>query len=534
MLNIQFFGQNLHFAIGVFVSLTLFAVAWLYFDAWTNKKARNNALRWIGFLLLSISFLVYAVDIPWIGTSASKDTSFELLSSFVRVLGYLFIIIAEIMDPLQKVPTHDAVELDKKQNKSQSFSVVSSTASAIKVLPVLGATLVSFLYFRRSTKGLERHLKPLALGFMGLAVFEILAQAYLLRGSTNVVINQAVAVYGPVWWAENLVLLLSAVILGRWVWRYLVKRFMSQLFMIFVTGIIVVFLVTTVTFTFLLLRNIQNATLSNLSTTANVLNYAFDSKRSETVSSSEALSYNPEYISAIIQKDHKKLVQLSANYLATKKQSMLLITNDSGQVLLRGEDTDRWGDSLSSDPLVRKALIGQPSSSISTISGVLAPTMFIESTSPVRDSNNLIVGTITTGVAMDDAFVDGIKNSTGLDASIYSGNIRSATTTLTADGKSRWVGVKEHNKSVNDTVLKSGETFSGQLDILNIPYLAVYRPLKDVDNVVVGMILVAQPQTYLLSTANQSIQLTFILATTLLLLSIFPAYLVSRYIGRQL
>lgn len=534
MLNIQFFGQNLHFAIGVFASLTLFAVAWLYFDAWTNKKTKNNLLRWLGFFLLSISFLVYAVDIPWIGTSTDKDSQYRLISNIIRVFGYLFVIMAELMDPLQKVPKHDELEPQKSQNNTQSFSFLGFTASTIKALPVAGAILASFLYFRRSTKGLERHLKPLALGFICLALFEILAQAYLLRDSTNVVVSQAVAVYGPMWWAENIVLLLASIILGRWVWRYLVKRFMSQLFMVFVTGIIIIFLVTTLTFTFLLLKNIQNATLSNLSTTANVLNYAFDSKRSETIASSEALSYNPEYASAIINKDHKKLVQLSADYLATKKQSRLLITNDSGQVLLRGEDTDRWGDSVSSNPLVRKALVGQASSSISTVSGVVAPTMLIESTSPVRDGNNLIIGTITTGVAMDDSFVDGIKNSTGLDASIYSGNIRSSTTTLTADGKSRWVGVKEHNKSVNDTVLKSGKTFSGQLDILNRPYLAVYRPLKDVDNVVIGMILVAQPQTQLLSTANQSIQLTFILATVLLLLSIFPAYVVSRYIVRQI
>lgn len=539
MLNSQFLGQNLHFAIGLLASLSLFAVAWLYFDAWTNKKEKKSFLKWAGFFLLSISFLVYAVDVPWIGAtdSETKTTIFRWASELIRIVGYLFVLVAEIMDPLQAVPTHKEEELIKeyKPEKSAPAIVVPGALTGIiKVLPVLGASSVAFMYWRRATKGLERHLKPLAYAFVSLAIFELLAQAYVLRGSDNVMVSQLTAVYGPVWFLENLLVLISGILLGRWVWKYLTKRFMSQLFMIFVGGIIAVFLATTLTFTFLLLKSIQNSTISSLTTTANVLGYALDSKRSETISSSEALSYNPEYAKAIVQKDHKRLAELSSNYLATKKQSSLIVTNDTGQVLLRGEDVDRWGDSLSSDPLIRRGLIGKSDSSISSVSGVLAPTLFIKSTSPVRDSNNTVIGTITTGVAIDDSFVDGIKRATGLDASIYSGNVRSATTTLAADGKSRWIGIKEQNNNVNETVIKKGETYSGAIDILNRPYLAVYRPLKDVDNVTVGMILIGQPQTELLKTANESIQKTFILAVVLLMISVVPAYFVSKYIAKQL
>lgn len=536
MVDLQFLGQNLHFAIGLLAALATFAAAWLYFDAWTGERGKKSLLRWLGFLFLSISFVVYAVDVPLIG-EISRDSSskYGTISEIIRFIGYALIVVAEILTPLQKIPAHKNSLINDDQKKFAGFGFLpGSISTSISLLPVFGALGATFLYWRRATKGLERHLKPVALSFASFSIFEILSQAEVLRSSSNVAINQSVAIYGPIWIIENIALMISSILLGRWVWRYLTKRFMSQLFMIFTSSIIIVFLATTLTFTFILLRGVKSNTLANLSTTANVLDYAIDSKRSETIAGAEALSYNPQYVAAILSKDHNELSKLSEKYLGSKKLTSLIITGDTGQVLLRAEDPDRWGDSLSSDPLIRRGLIGQRNSSVISVSGPIAPIMQINSTVPVRDSDNVVIGTITTSVALDDTFVDGIKNSTGLDASIYSDNVRSATTTLTADGKSRWVGIKEQNQSVSDNVLKEGKTYAGSLNILNRPYLAVYQPLKDVDNTTVGMILVGQPQSELLKTANDSIQKTFILAAVLLIISVIPAYFVARYIVRQL
>lgn len=534
MLDVQFLAQNMHFAIGLFAALASFAAAWLYLDAWSSKRTGKDLLKWTGFLLLSISFVLYAVDVPLIG-STIKDgqTKYGFVSEIIRIIGYVLILIAEAIDPLLAAPRYEDSVDNPKKFPAIGF-IPGSLGGIIGVLPTLGAVSVAAMYWRRATTGLERHLKPMAYAFVAFAIFELLASSQLIRTSENVVISQATAVYGPVWFAENLFLLGASILLGRWVWRYLTKRFMSQLFMIFTGSIILIFLATTLTFTFILLRSIKSATLENLTTTANVLNYALDSKRAETASTAEALSYSPEYKAAILAKDHAKLEKLTTDYLSTNKLSSLIITTDTGQVLLRAEDTDRWGDSLSSDPLVRRSLVGQKNSSISSISGAIAPTVYIKSTAPVKSPSNIVLGTITAGVAIDDAFVDGIREATGLDASIYSGNVRSATTTLAADGKSRWVGIKEQNKTVNQKVLEKGETYSGSINILNRPYLAVYRPLLDVDNTPVGMILIGQPQTELLKVANQSIQRTFVLATVLLVASVIPAYFVSKYITRQL
>ena len=558
MLPIQFFGQNIHFAISLFAALVCFAVFWLYFDAWTNKHGKKELFKWAGFLLVSLSFVVYATIIEQsvLGKSLLGNSS-EIAMVILRLVGYISIIIGQIMDPLQPKPKAEGLDegsftasdaqvaekikaIDDEEQKPNSKNKVNSLAlttansfGIVFALPLL-AFVVAGLYLRRATTGLERHLKPVAIAFMLLGSFELLSLTSLLRGSANPTLSKLVAAFGVVWIAQHVLLLSGVLVLGKWVWHYLTERFMSQLFMVFTTMTLAIFLLTTVSFTFLLMRNVQNAALNNLETAVNVLNYAIDGKKAETQANAEAVAQNPDIARAIVAKDHKALAALTSTFLETKKQSSLVITNNSGQVLQRAEDPDRWGDSISKDTLIRRALVGQSSSSISSKEDVLAPLLYIKTAIPIRDAKKQLVGAVVVSLVANNAFVDGIKRSTGLDSAVYSANVRSATTLVAPDGTSRWVGVKETNKGVTNTVLKNGKIFKGTLNILNRPFLAVYSPLKDIDNTTVGMLFIGQPQTTILQTAGRSIELTFLVAVTLLIFSIIPAYLISKYLTHQL
>jgi len=548
MLPLQFFGQNLHFAIYLVAALVFFAVFWLYFDAWISgkTKSKKEALKWLGFLLASVSFLVQStvVEQSILGKSIFGDTTLQI-AIWLRLAGYLAIIVGELLNPIQKRP--QTKSLDEQLAKDshvetspprtinvQAVAPAGTTAyGGIYGLPV-GALAIAILYWRRATTGLERHLKPVAIAFLVLFGFELTALASLAQSTSNPTLFNIVKPFGALWITSHILLAIAAITLGIWVWRYLTERFISQLFMVFTATIIVIFLLTTVSFTFLLMRNVKDEALDNLQTATSVLSYALDAKKAETQANAEVLSQNAQVASAIAAHDHKSLNSLTSNFLASKKESTLLITNSSAQVLLRGEDPDKWGDSLSSNNQVRKALVGTSSSTVVTKQGVLAPVVYIQSTVPVRDSSGNIVGTVSVGLAADNGFMDGIKNSTGLDSAIYSGNVLSATTFLAADGKTRQVGVKQADKTIDSTVLTHGQTYKGTLNVLNRPLLAVYAPLKDADNNVVGMLFVAKPQSSLLKTAGRSIELTFVVAAVLIVLSIIPAYLMARYLSRQL
>jgi len=305
--------------------------------------------------------------------------------------------------------------------------------------------------------------------------------------------------------------------------------------MIFTGAILAIFLLTTVSFTFLLVNNVQNSSLNNLKTAASVLNYAISGKKAETLADVEAIAENPDVISAVMTNNHNSLNSLTGTYLHDKQQSTLTITSNVGQVLLRAQDPDRWGDSISSDTNIRRALIGQSISSVSTQDGVLAPLIYINAAVPIiNTANNQIVGAAESSLVLDSAFVDGIKQATGLDSSIYASNVVSATTFLAPDGMTRWIGVKETSNTVQNTVLKQGQTFKGILSIQNRQYLAVFTPLKDINNNIIGMIFIGQPQVAILEAAGRSVELTFVVTALLLIVSIIPAYLISKYLARQL
>ncbi|HSX01846.1 MAG TPA: cache domain-containing protein [Candidatus Saccharimonadia bacterium] len=502
---------------------------WLYFDAWSNRHHASELAKWVGFFLLATSFLV---------TSATwgEPGILQLVATALRLLGYGGVVVGNILDPIQPRPKTSGLEGETGSAALLPFSLgslMSSLQWAAVALPV-GALAIAGLYWRRATTGLERHIKPLAYAFVVFAVSDGLALASLWRSSTNPLLQPWVAPLGPLWIAEHVTLTAAAAVLMSWVWRYLTKRLLSQLFIMATSLTVAIVLVSTVGITALLLTNLQKDSLDNLDTAAKVLSYAIDSKTAETRSNAEILAQNPAVVTAIGAHDHTALTQISGGLLTSKHLTDAIITGDSGQVLVRASDPDRYGDSLSDDSLVKRALTGTAASSTASRSGVLAPTLIITTAQPIRGAQNAIVGVALTSLALDNAFVDGIKHTTGLDSTIYSGQVRVATTLTAAGGTSRSIGAKETNSGVIATTLHQGKTWLGPLTVANQDFLAVYLPLKDVDNTVVGMLFVGQPQTTLLQTAEAAVKLTFASAALMLLILILPIYLTSRQIVRQL
>lgn len=200
---------------------------------------------------------------------------------------------------------------------------------------------------------------------------------------------------------------------------------------------------------------------------------------------------------------------------------------------MKAEEPERTGGSLSNDSLINRALSDNEIASVVTKEGVIAPIVAVRAATPIK-SGNEIIGAVMVGVDIDNAFVDGVKKATGLDASIYADNMRSATTFIAPDGKSRWIGIKEETEEVKETVLVNGEIYTGSVKLLNVPYFAAYAPLMNIDNNPVGMLFVGRPEVSILQTASNSIELTFITTAVLLILSVLPSYFVSKYIVSQI
>jgi len=366
---------------------------------------------------------------------------------------------------------------------------------------------------------------------MGFEFFTLLAS--LWQNTSNPTLYPWVSSFGYFWIVAQIFLLISAIVLVKWVWVYLVKRLQGQLFIIFTAATAIIFSVATITFSFLLINSVQQSSLTDLTTASQVLNQALVSKSAQTLADADILSENPAIISAVAASDHNGLSSLTSNYLVSKGLTSFEITTSAGEVLLQGQNPDKWGQSISSDPVFQKAALGYSAQSKVTVPGVIAPTVAIETATPIRSASGEIIGVVITEQAIDNTFLDSIKHATGLDSAVYAGDVRSATTFVAPDGTSRYVGVNEPSKQVQQSVLAGGQTFRGSLNILNRSYLAVYAPLKDMDNNTIGMLLTAQTQQTLLKSIAHSIELTFLAAISLLLIMIIPAYLLASRMAKQ-
>lgn len=487
------------------------------------------AFRSAGFFLYALASIIHAAQV--------EQALFSLPFGIAKVAGLALIIEGMLLEPIQPLPGAQK----KDQGKGvAAFLPVASIGELLQIgvqpfFAVISAALslvISVLYFRLAGVGLERQQVAAFRAFLLLALAEAIGFFSIFSTSTNIFISKLVSIFGPLWAAEHLIKFFAFAVLGTWVWGYLRFRLREEIFIIFVTSVLAVFLFTTIAFVTLLLQNLQQDALARLKTDVKVLDFAVESLKAEALSDARAVASNANIITALKEGNRDELFALSQKFLLSMGTDFLVITNSAAEVEIRGEDKDRFGDSLSDNLAVVNALLERPLVTVVKREGVLAPRIFIEAAVPIQDPG--ILGSALTGFIVDDAFVDRVKEITGLDASVFGGNERSATTFIAPDGKSRELGTVEADPNIGRTVLVRGEIFVGSSIIFNQPFFTAYLPLKDANGEVVGMLFVGSPQTTILEAAQETFRLTFLLSSFLMLLSLVPSYFISRYIHSQI
>ena len=541
MVSIQFLGINAQFAINLLAAFVAFAVCWLRFDAWTARRSHAELLSWLGFALLTAGFMLAGSAVTG-GSSWSEGLNGAAIGA--KALGLLAIVLAQLFEPLQAVPDisgdSDRLALTSRKRSTKkhhgvlafSWPAGLNAVGALVGVAVL-AGIVAGLYWRRATSGLERHLKPVAYGFLAWSLAELALAATHLPTVANPHLETALAAFGPVWWLSLLLSLAGSLVLGRWVWSYLTKRLLSQLYMALIAQVIVIFLLATMSFTYLMLRDVKSAQLNDLQTASRVLQYAVVSRQAQNEAEAQTAAATASVASAVATRNQVGLAAALTSFYRDHHVSSLIVTDASGGVLWRAEDPERYGDSVSSDPLVRRALTGQTASSVVVSSGVTAPIVALTAVSPITGTDGLVVGSVTLGVDVTSGFVDGIEASTGLSSTVYGGQVRAATTLTDAAG-SRQIGVSLTDATAVSQVLQHNQTYTGSVTINNRPYLTAITPLVDVNNQPVGMLQAARPATDLFAAADHSLQLMLLLASALVLLAALPLFKLAKYIERQL
>ena len=519
----QFFLENIRFAVSIITAIVFAGAGWLYFDAWTLKKELKNFLKMAGFSLLALSFFLSSVAVEkttLVGDVWFTKLHLDSLYHGIKMFGYAGLIASLLIDPMPKA-------IDRKSAGLISLGVISAF-----LYPVL-SSVVGFLYLQRGTLGRENHLKPVAYSFLLLTLFELIGLRTLFIGTNNVDVYGLVKPYGSLWLVQYAMLFITSLVLGRWVWYYLLKRLQTQLFGIYVVTTIVIFLVTATTFTGVLLKSLQDEALEKLTTNVKVLEYAVDSKKAETLSTAQLLAASTQVQQAVADGTKNVLVNLTKDTLIAKKQDYLLILDKSGKTLVRGEDREGLDYFQASDVLIKRAAAGESVASMVVSDGALAPEMSIRASVPVYKDGR-IVGMILVGSSLDNAFVEAIQKATKLETSFYGRNVLAATSIRDELQKSSPIGIKEENPIIKQRVLQEGGTYADSVTILNYDYFGVYIPLRDIDNGIIGMLFVGKPQISIVQEAGRAIELTFLATVALIIFSIIPSYFISKHIAEQI
>lgn len=388
-------------------------------------------------------------------------------------------------------------------------------------LPLI-SSIVAIMYWRRASVGLERHIKKVAIGFSVLALYELLGLASLFRTTSIVWLFKLVGAFGIVNITQYFVLLIASLMLASWTWYYLLKRLSTQLFMLSLTGAVGLSLLITGLFVTLLLKSVETESLIKLTSNARVTSSLLTEKQARLVSETKLFAQDAVVQASVVSGDRKDLIGKVKTQMSTTGVSSLVVTDAQGKIILKGENEEERGVSWSDDKYVQRALKGESAAGIVSTPGVMAPELSIRVAVPVG------AGTVVASQVLDNAYVDGLKATTGLAVSIYGDQLMSSTTEDTGDGKTRLTGIKETNPKVIEQVWKKGEIIALAGQIGDGEYLSAYVSLRDQNNDITGVMQVSQPQVTALQTAGSAVQMTFGLVIVVMLVLSIPIYFVCE------
>lgn len=108
------------------------------------------------------------------------------------------------------------------------------------------------------------------------------------------------------------------------------------------------------------------------------------------------------------------------------------------------------------------------------------------------DENDLLFTKGDTILNSNYNFMDSLKESTGIDFTLFYGNVR-VITTLCSDGGDRIVGTFANEQIVADVIDQNASAFYTNVDIFGKSYYCYYAPLFNSDGTCIGMLAAVMP-----------------------------------------
>jgi len=547
-----FWLEFFYFVAAIFGVLVSIAAAALFLLTYRYERQTQTVWRAIGFIALAIAFIAYILG--------RKYPEVQLVAIIIELFGFFAIFTGVRAEPnlshLRKTGAQSAAAKKKAEKKSEGFGawgalrvviflvLIPVIAALVKYMTDLGAYLpvaleaialvfvigTIVLQIRRyrgegkDSVTKRQNLWPL-LGYIFLLVRGIVLLFNYMPENAIVRLREQTLDYSFTWILGFILTFTGFLFLSIWAWNFIKLRFFLRTYVVFLAIAILVSALGSLVFTQLIFVTVERNNLDQMERGAETQRL-IQLDRSDTAMLFAQTIDEAVDLSEVVGGDRSGEVgdKLDA-FLISSNADILRVYNDEGTVVASPSDVRDEGQQYFDDSFV--AYVIKEKSAIKTfdaVPGVLAEVMVTRAIQPIMDGKKA-VGAIEVGYQFDNAYVDFAKRETNLDVTMFTDKTRSASTILTQDDVSRWVGSEETNKEVVEEVYEDGSEHSLALDRLGRPYYSAFEPIRDINGEIVGMVSVGTPTNILFEDTRQQLITTFLIATGISLLAALIGYL---------
>ncbi|KKW30522.1 MAG: hypothetical protein UY72_C0010G0002 [Candidatus Uhrbacteria bacterium GW2011_GWD2_52_7] len=408
---------------------------------------------------------------------------------------------------------------------------------ALIVAFILNVTMVTHFIKNRHHGICFKRAMYLGIGYLLIFFRESLLTFIYQPTTSSVLIEQSRTPYGSAWIIMSIVTLLAFAVLGRWSWDFIRQTDIIKRFVMLLLTSITFAAAGSLIFTVLMFSQMERDQIGLVTHSSESELIFTQSQLDMSMYIARLAGTNPVILQAIKEGDYTNASLFADRYVEQTKISHLRLYTKYGEVFVSATDPREEHQLSTTDPLLGYVLVNKTQAqSFDTVKGVLVPQIIARALYPLIQEGELL-GAVETVYTFDNAHADYIKSATHLDITFFTGAQRSATTLVSSDGVSRWIGSFTTEPDVVSQALEHGEPVALKTSMLDETYYASYQPIRHLDGSVIGMFSVAHSANEVLEQTRLRLLHGFYIATVgsfiLALIVLFATTMRRRWIAES-
>ncbi len=500
-MEILLLWESFSFVINLFGVLVFVAMGWLYFDAIAVRKQTNVWLSGAGALVLALGFV-------------AAITGFTDIKNILFCFGFGLLATGAWIKPMSKRPELTA---------SAVFFVPASISFAANFLLILGSAFAGVGYFRLVSLGMERHLKRLGWGMYLLSISFLFGLRVVFVDWSDSRLVNIVGGFQLFWILEKLFLGLGLMVIGSWVFSYLLKRFETQLSLFLGSIVILVFGSSVVMYSFVIAYGYQKLMVKQSVEIVGMTDQYIKNKQNQMQSQARLLAGSQKQINLALGSEAEAAKKEVEELTKTEWLNRITIVDEKMNSLLTwgGEGAELINGNFAVDLQAKK----QHSEII-----VLNNQMYLIAGSAIENEGQ-VVGFAVLVKVLDSSFLTSIGFEKADLLLWVMGELVAKTN---RQDSSLRLGVKDVSGHFEKTKERRFVTETGSWEISGKKYFGVSLPILNSRGSVLGSITSYHSSASLWRDLEGRLVESYRLAMLLLAIMVLPAYLMAKNLKSQI